>query len=157
MNRCGLTFIKEQFKTNPSISFIKLKETYNEEAMKRGWRKIKSAGTIAYHLSVMGMYTPCSRNYVHDTVCEMRKAGVRREIELNAKGKAALAKTFGVTVQSISLALLFRRNSAQACKIREAALKNGGSLVQMIDVTDELKRAIKVLDSKGNVKEVITL
>ena len=79
----------------------------------------------------------------------------RQKIELNAKGKAALAKTFGVTVQSVSLALLYRRNSAQACKIREAALKNGGSLVQIIDVTDELKRVIKVLDSKGNVKETI--
>lgn len=83
------------------------------------------------------------------------KQKTRQKIELNAKGKAALAKTFGVTVQCVSQALLFKRNSMQASRIREAALINGGSLVQIIDVTDELKRAIKVLDAKGNVKEVI--
>ena len=71
---------------------------------------------------------------------------IRQKIELNATGKAKLAKAFGVTVQ---------RNSSQACQIREAALINGGSLVQIIDVTDELKRIVKVLDSKGNVKEII--
>lgn len=80
---------------------------------------------------------------------------IRQKIELGAAGKAKLAKTFGVTVQNVSQALLFKRNSVQACKIREAALKNGASLVQIIDVTDELKRQVKVLDSKGNVKAVI--
>jgi len=80
---------------------------------------------------------------------------MRQKIELNAVGKAMLAKTFKVSVQNVSQALLFRRNSEQACKIREAALINGGKLVQIIDVTDELKRMVKVLDAKGNVKEVI--
>lgn len=79
----------------------------------------------------------------------------RQKIELNARGKAMLAKTFKVSVQNVSQALLFKRNSAQACRIREAALINGGNLLQIIDVTDELKRAIKVLDAKGNVKAVI--
>ena len=65
---------------------------------------------------------------------------IRQKIELNATGKAKLAKAFGVTVQNVSQALLFKRNSSQACQIREAALINGGSLVQIIDVTDELKR-----------------
>lgn len=80
---------------------------------------------------------------------------MRQKIELNASGKALLAKTFKVSVQNVSQALLFKRNSPQACRIREAALINGGSLVQIIDVTDELKRVIKVLDSKGDVKAVI--
>lgn len=80
---------------------------------------------------------------------------IRQKIELGAAGKTKLAKTFGVTVQNVSQALLFKRNSVQACKIREAALINGGSLVQIIDVTDELKRQVKVLDAKGNVKAVI--
>lgn len=80
---------------------------------------------------------------------------IRQKIELGAAGKAKLAKMFRVTVQNVSQALLFKRNSVQACKIREAALVNGGSLVQIIDVTDELKRQVKVLDSKGNVKAVI--
>ena len=79
----------------------------------------------------------------------------RQKIELNAKGKAMLAKRFKVSVQNVSQALLFKRNSVQACKIREAALINGGTLLQIIDVTDEVKRAVKVLDAKGNVKAVI--
>ena len=66
-----------------------------------------------------------------------------------------LAKTFKVSVQNVSQALLFKRNSAQACRIREAALINGGTLLQIIDVTDEVKRAVKILDAKGNVKAVI--
>ena len=79
----------------------------------------------------------------------------RQKIELSAKGKARLAKTFKVSVQNVSQALLFKRNSAQACRIREAALINGGTLLQIIDVTDEVKRAVKILDAKGNVKAVI--
>lgn len=80
---------------------------------------------------------------------------IRQKIELDAKGKEKLAKAFGVTTQNVRQALLFKRNSVQACRIREAALINGGSLVQIIDVTDEVKRAVKVLDSHGNVKAVI--
>lgn len=80
---------------------------------------------------------------------------IRQRIEMDAQGKAKLAKTFGVTVQNVSQALLFKRNSVQAAKIREAAIKNGASLVQIVDVTDALKRQVKVLDSKGNVKAVI--
>lgn len=80
---------------------------------------------------------------------------IRQKIELDAKGKPKLAKAFGVTEQNVSQALLFKRNSVQACKIREAALKNGASQVQIVDVTDELKRQLKVQDAKGNVKAVI--
>ncbi len=81
---------------------------------------------------------------------------MRQKIELSASGKAMLAKTFKVSVQNVSQALLFRRNSEQARKIREAALINGGTLVQIIDVTDEVKQAVKVLDSHGNVTRVIS-
>lgn len=80
---------------------------------------------------------------------------MRQKIELSASGKANLAKIFGVSIQNISQALLFRRNSEQARKIREAALINGGNLVQIIDVTDATKRVVKVLDTKGNVKAVV--
>lgn len=79
----------------------------------------------------------------------------RQKIELSAKGKTMLAKTFKVTVQNVSQALLFKRNSVQACRIREAALINGGSLVQIIDVTDEMKRAVKILNSKGEVVRAV--
>lgn len=40
-------------------------------------------------------------------------------------------------------------------KLGEAALINGGKLVEIIDVTDSAKRTVKVLDSHGNVKAVI--
>lgn len=80
---------------------------------------------------------------------------MRQKIELNASGKAVLAKSFNVSVQNVSQALLFRRNSAQACRIREAALINGGSLVQIIDVTDEMKRIVKVLNAKGETERVV--
>lgn len=82
---------------------------------------------------------------------------MRQKIELNASGKALLAKTFKVSVQNVSQALLFRRNSPQACQIREAALINGGSLVQIIDVTDEMKRIVKVLNSKGETEKIVTI
>lgn len=83
------------------------------------------------------------------------KKKTRQKIELGAKKKAELAKTFGVSVQSVSQALLYRRNSLKAEKIREAALVNGGTLVQIIDITDELKKAVKVLDAKGNVIKTV--
>lgn len=67
-----------------------------------------------------------------------------------------LAKTFKISVQDVSQALLFRGNSEQSRKIREAVLINGGKLVHIIDMSDGLERMIKVLDSKGNVKAVIT-
>ena len=81
---------------------------------------------------------------------------MRRKIELNASGKKMLAETFKVSVQNVSQALLFRRNSTQACQIREAALINGGKLVQIVDVTDETKRVVKVLNSKGELEKVLT-
>lgn len=79
----------------------------------------------------------------------------RQKIELSAKKKAAIAKAFGVSSQSVSQALLFRRNSPNAERIREAALINGGTLVQIIDVTDELKKITKELDAKGAVIRTI--
>ena len=80
---------------------------------------------------------------------------IRKKIELSASGKEKLARMFNVTHRSVCYALDFKRNSVQAAKIREAALINGGKLVEIIDVTDSVKRTVKVLDSHGNVKAVI--
>lgn len=80
---------------------------------------------------------------------------IRQKIELNAMEKIKISRAFGVTVQNVSQALLFRRNSPQAVKIREAALAGGGKLVQIVDVTDSVRRAVKVLDAHGNVKAEI--
>ena len=78
----------------------------------------------------------------------------RQKIEANAALKAQLAKTFGVTVQFVSQALLFGRNSDKAKRIREAALKSGGVLLN-ITVADAPHQRVKVLDSHGNVKQII--
>ena len=78
----------------------------------------------------------------------------RQKIEANAALKAQLAKTFDVTVQFVSQALLFGRNSDTAKRIREAALKNGGVLLN-ITVSDTPQQTVKVLDSHGNVTQVI--
>lgn len=79
----------------------------------------------------------------------------RRKIELSTKKRTEIALAFGVTRQCVSQALMYRRNSAQAEKIRMAALENGGKMVQIIDVTEEFKKAVKVLDAKGNVVRTI--
>lgn len=83
------------------------------------------------------------------------KEKTNQKIEAAAAVKAHLAKTFGVTIQFVSLSLLFRRNSDTARAVREAALKNGCRLVKMVDITEENHHSIKVLDAKGNVTRVI--
>lgn len=67
-------------------------------------------------------------------------------IEIKANGKALLAKKFNVSVQNVSQALLFRRNSVRACEIRKAALKFGGKLVEIRDV--ENNKIAEVLNSR---------
>lgn len=80
---------------------------------------------------------------------------IRQKIELGTEGRAMLARTFGVSARNVSQALAFERNSVRACKIREAAIANGGRLLEINDVTDTARRSVKVLDAKGNVKAVI--
>lgn len=80
---------------------------------------------------------------------------IRQKIELSTDGKAMLAKMFGVSVRSVCQALAFERNSVRAYKIREAAIANGGRLLEINDVTDTARRPVKVLDAKGNVKAVL--
>lgn len=83
------------------------------------------------------------------------KKKTTQKIELPAARKATLAETFGVTPQFVGQALAFKRNSPKAERIRVAALREGGRLVRTIDVTDELRKAVKVLDTKGNVIRTI--
>jgi hypothetical protein len=97
--------------------------------------------------------SPKDKNYFNQNLDMENK--IRKKIELSASGKEKLARMFNVTHRSVCYALDFKRNSVQAAKIREAALINGGKLVEIIDVTDSVKRTVKVLDSHGNVKAVI--
>lgn len=79
---------------------------------------------------------------------------MRQKIEMSAADKAELAKSFGVSVRSVNQALAFERNSSKSVRIREAAVKKGGRLVEIREV-DLPKQTVKVLDAKGNVKAVI--
>lgn len=97
--------------------------------------------------------SPKDKNYFNQNLDMENK--IRKKIELSASGKEKLARMFNVTHRSVCYALDFKRNSVQAAKIREAALINGGKLVEIIDVTDSAKCTVKVLDSHGNVKAVI--
>lgn len=78
-----------------------------------------------------------------------------QKIELSTAGRAKLAKMFGVTSQCVGQALHFKSNSAQAHQIREAALKEGAKLVQIVDVTEQVKKSIRVLNAKGETVQMI--
>lgn len=80
---------------------------------------------------------------------------MRQKIELNPEGKAELAKAFQVTVQNVSQALLFRRNSPQAVRIREAALRKGGRLVEIHEVSQP--RTVKVLNQRGELVKAVQM
>ena len=80
---------------------------------------------------------------------------IRRKIELDATSKAKLAKIFGVSIQNVSQALSFKRNSTNAARIREAALQNGGQMLK-IEV-EETPRTVKVLNSKGEVVKAVVM
>ena len=68
---------------------------------------------------------------------------------------AYLMKVFKVSKPTVSLAMSFKRNSLAAARMRNVAIQElGGKLLS--DENVEVK-PVKVLDSKGNVKEVVTL
>lgn len=68
---------------------------------------------------------------------------------------AHLMKVFKVSKPTVSLAMSFKRNSLTAARMRNVAIQElGGKLLS--DENAEV-RSVKILDSKGNVKEVVTL
>lgn len=82
---------------------------------------------------------------------------MKQRIEINASGKALLAEKFKVSVQNVSQALLFRRNSLQAQRIREEALICGGKMVEIRHVAQSrakgLLRSCGAGESNVNEKE----
>lgn len=76
---------------------------------------------------------------------------MRRKIEVNKEVRAKIADTFKVSTQAVGQALQFQTNSLKAIKMREMALSNEGVLYEE-KVSDH---KTKVLDSHGNVKQVI--
>lgn len=58
---------------------------------------------------------------------------MQKRIELtDRETRKMIAKTFGVTSMSLSLALRFKRNSPECKKMRQMALNNGGVLLQEV-------------------------
>lgn len=65
-----------------------------------------------------------------------------------------LARVFNVSKPSISLAMNFKRNSLEAARMRHVAVHElGGRLLSDENITVS---PVKVLDSHGKVKAVIT-
>lgn len=64
MSRAGLQFLRETFMNNPNIPFTQLLALYNMKAVDRGWRCLKSSGTLSYHLNAMGLYKYNTRHVV---------------------------------------------------------------------------------------------
>lgn len=64
MDRAGLQFLRETFMNNPNIPFTQLLALYNMKAVDRGWRCLKSSGTLSYHLNAMGLYKYNTRHIV---------------------------------------------------------------------------------------------
>lgn len=72
-------------------------------------------------------------------------------IKIGKEKVSELAKMFGVSERAVAYALKYERNSPISEKIREAALKIGGKMMQEVDT----HKVVKVLDSHGNVTQVI--
>lgn len=70
---------------------------------------------------------------------------MRQKIELSKEGREKIAKTFDVTLQNVSQALNFKRNSPTSIKIREMALELGGTLFKQAEVD----RSVRILNQKG--------
>lgn len=65
-----------------------------------------------------------------------------------------LMSVFKVSRPTVSLAMSFKRDSLSAARMRHVAVQElGGKLLTDEEVSS---KPVKVLDSKGNVKEVIT-
>jgi hypothetical protein len=76
------------------------------------------------------------------------------DAQQKSKAYAYLAKTFNVKKPAVSLAMHFKRDSLKAAQMREVAIRELGG-TYLTDKGVEIKPT-KVLDSKGNVTEVIT-
>lgn len=78
------------------------------------------------------------------------------KIKLDADGKKKIAESFGVTIQNVSLALLYKRNSKDSERIREMALQLGGKMIEEREI-ETPKKVVKILDNRGNVKASKTI
>lgn len=79
---------------------------------------------------------------------------MKQIIELKGKEKRQkIADHFGISLANVSQILRFKREGPNAEAIRKMAEENGGVRL----TSDDTPKQVKVLDSKGNVKKVVTI
>ena len=120
MNHAGLQFLGNLYKEKPGMSFKQMLPIYNKEAMMRGWRCLRSSGTIGYHLTVMGLYQRGTRTALPDP-----KRGMEI-IEIDSNGRKTIMNEYGVSSANLSLTLRHKRNGKNADSIRNRAIELGG-------------------------------
>ena len=148
INNDGIRFLCELYRKNQNMPFTQMLSIYNNEASKRGWRCLRSSGTIGYHLTVLGFYERGTR---------APKPIPNREQEIITLGTDArkiITETFKISGSNLSLILRRKRNGKNADAIRDMALKLGGKLFVRAGI--EIK-STKILDSKGNIEKAVTI
>lgn len=123
MNRAGLQYLRNLFNENPNMPFAQMLPIYNNEAVKRGWRCLRSSGTIAYHLTTMGLYEYGERAVSNNDFGH-------KLIKVSVNVKKEIAKIFSVSNIAVWDALNFRTQSQKAKDIRAWALNHGGKLFE---------------------------
>lgn len=136
MSRAGLLFLRETFMNNPNIPFTQLLALYNMKAADRGWRRLKSSGTLGYHLTVMGLYKYNTRHIVPH---EKKGCGF---IKASTKLQEEIATKFEVTTRTVRSALKYETNSPSAKIIRAYALNHGGKLYEVKLVENPYEKVV---------------
>lgn len=125
MNRAGLVLIKELFIANPNMAFTRLTRIYNEEAGKRGWKQLRSSGTIGYHLGVMGLYGN------RDRVPMPNNEFGKKLIKIKSGLSKAMQKEFSVSNVTVSAAMRYKTQTKLSKELRKYALTHGGDLYEI--------------------------
>lgn len=121
MNHAGLHFLRKLYENDPQMPFSQMLPIYNKEAKTRGWMRLRSSGTIGYHLTTMGLYRRGTRTAQPDP-----KRGLEI-IELSTANRKVLMEMFGVSSANLSLILRHKRNGNNAESIRKKAIELGGT------------------------------
>lgn len=138
MSRAGLQSLRETFMNNPNIPFTQLLALYNMKAVDRGWRCLKSSGTLSYHLNAMGLYKYNTRHIVPH---EKKGYGF---IKADASQQEAIAKQFFTTTRTVRSALNFETNSPFAKTLRAYALNHGCKMYE-VTLIDNPYEKVKTL------------
>lgn len=79
---------------------------------------------------------------------------MKQYIQLRGKEKREkIAKTFEISLANVSQILNYKREGPKAEPVRKMAKDLGG----IVMTGDDTPKQVKVLDSKGNVKKVVTI